>query len=146
MGGYYAAPACDTLPRQVYRDDHIITRGYAVGFGQWFFFTDLAPAIAFGRSARMSLDCHGYGVYAAARELKYCDLHRKDEMVLLVSTAAAGGLVDRHDEDLQLKMLKKFVQGAKEHPWSSHWRDPTGYISDYNNGRPVQTRRKSLPL
>jgi hypothetical protein len=43
----------------------------------------MAPAVAFGRAARMSLDCHGYGVYEAARDMMYCDHHRQDELVLL---------------------------------------------------------------
>lgn len=144
FGRYLAAPKCAALPRELHRNDHIITRGWAVGFGEWFFFTALEPAITFGRAARMSLDCHAYGVYEAARELQFCDVHNDDEMVLLIDTS--GGQVDRHDEALQLEMMKRFVQGAKENPWSSHWQPITGFISDYNRGRPVPTRTRSLPL
>ncbi|SFW11445.1 hypothetical protein [Amycolatopsis australiensis] len=144
LGRYLAAPKCDELPREVFRDDHTITRGWAVGFGEWFFFTAPEPAVTFGRAARMSADCHGYGVYEAARELQFCDIHEVDEWVLLVDIA--GGQVDRHDEELQLRLMKGFVQGAKENPWSAHWKPLTGFISDYNQGRPVATRIRSLPL
>jgi hypothetical protein len=139
---YFAVARCDVLPRAVRREDHVIVRGYAVGFGQWFFFDALEPAVAFGRAARMSYDCRGYGVYEAAQELQFCDIHDKDEIVLLVNVA--GGNLDRTDDEVET--LKRFVQGVKEHPWSAHWHEPTGYITDYNNGRPAKTRRKSLPL
>jgi hypothetical protein len=119
----------------------VITRGWAVGFGQWFFFPDLAPAIAFGRAARMSRDCHSYGVFEAAREGVWCQRDGSDETVLLI-----GAGVDQHDDDLQLRMLKRFVQGVKEYAWSAHWHEPTGYLNDYNHGRSTKTRKKSLPL
>lgn len=139
---YLAAARCEALPKALHKDDHIIRRGYAVGFGRWFFFEALEPAVAFGQAARMSVDCHGYGVYEAAHELKFCDIHDKDEIVLLVNID--GGHRDRTDDEVET--LKRFVQGVKEHPWSSHWREPTGYITDYNHGRPTATQRKSLPL
>ncbi|MEU1752664.1 hypothetical protein ABZ436_08435 [Micromonospora matsumotoense] len=53
-------------------DDRRVLRGYAVGFGQWFFFPALEPAIAFGRAAHMSIDCTGYGVYEAAWKVIFC--------------------------------------------------------------------------
>lgn len=140
MGRYLAAVKCDALPRPMYRDDHIVRRGYGVGFGQWFFFDAIEPAVAFGRSARMSLNCSGYGVYEAAHELALCDIHRTDERVLLVGR----DVLDRRDGEVET--LKRFVQGVKEHPWSSHWRPLTGYVTDYNRGRPITTRRPSLPL
>ncbi|MGA6165993.1 hypothetical protein [Amycolatopsis magusensis] len=91
----------------------------------------------------MSLDCTGgYGVYAAAHEIRFCERHDADETVLLVHLA--GGNLDRLNDEVD--DLKRFVQGVKEHPWSSNWHEPTGYITDYNHGRPVQTRRKFLPL
>ncbi|MEU2639685.1 hypothetical protein ABZ591_35035, partial [Micromonospora fulviviridis] len=98
----------DALPRAVHRDDHVIRRGYAVGFGQWFFFDALPPAIAFGRAARMSTDCTGYGVYEAAQQLRFCDHHEVDEMVLLLT----GTSLDRKDE---VELLK----GRAEWWWSS---------------------------
>lgn len=138
---YYAVIRCSELPNERAREDHVIKRGAAVGFGRWFFFTAKEPALAFGRAARMSLDCtDGYGVYAAAHEIRFCDLHRKDEFVLLVS----GANLDRRPDEVE--DLKRFVQGVKEHPWSSMWREPTGFITDYNKGHPALTPRKSLPL
>ncbi len=49
-------------------------------------------------------------------------------------------------DDNEVEILKRFVQGVKEHPWSSHWHTPTGYITNYNRGRPVKTSRRSVPL
>ncbi|GAA2636736.1 hypothetical protein GCM10010399_82250 [Dactylosporangium fulvum] len=108
-------------------EDRIVRRGYGVGFGpngHWYFFEDIAPALAFGRAARMSLECSGYGVFQAAHELQFCLTHNADEV----------------------EHLKRFVQGVKEHPWSSNWHPPAGYITAFNNGRPAQTKRRSLPL
>lgn len=141
---YFAVVKCTDLPRERRREDHIIRHGAAVGFGRWFFFTDRAPALAFGRAARMSLDCTaGYGVYAAAQEIKFCDRHRKDEFVLLVSID--GGNLDRQDDEVE--DLKRFVQGVKEHPWSSMWREPTGFVTQLDRrSRVVTTAQKSLPL
>lgn len=140
---YYAVVKCSDLPRKRHREDHVIRRGAAVGFGRWFFFTAREPALAFGRAARMSLDCtSGYGVYAAAQEIKFCERHHKDEFVLLVDIE--GGHLDRQDDEVD--DLKRFVQAVKENPWSSMWCEPTGFITDYNNGRLVKTGRKSLPL
>ena len=75
----------DALPRELHRDDHVVRRGYAVEFGQWFFFPAIEPALAFGRAARMSLDCSAYGVSEAAQEIQFCDRHDEDEVVLLVT-------------------------------------------------------------
>jgi hypothetical protein len=99
-----------------------------------------ATALAFGRAARMSLECNGYGVYRAAHELLFCPTHNADERVLHLT----GDNVDGNDDELE--HLKRFVQGIKEHPWSSNWHPPTGYIAAFNNGRPTQTKKRSLPL
>ncbi|MEV5768732.1 hypothetical protein AB0L34_29775 [Micromonospora sp. NPDC052213] len=139
-GQYFAAVACEELPREVLRDDRSVTRGYAVGFGQWFFFPAIEPALAFGRAARMSVDCPAYGVYEAARELQFCHRHGVDERVLLLT----GESVDRRPGEVE--HLKRFVQGVKENAWSAHWHPPTGYITDHVNGRTLKTRRRSLPL
>ena len=139
-GGYLAAVRVDELPRPMRREDHRVLHGYAVGFGQWFFFEDIAPAVAFGRAARMSFECSGYGVFAAAHDLMFCDQHRVDERVLLIT----GDNVDREPDEVE--HLKRFVQGVKEHPWSSSWHPPTGFITEYNRGNPITTRRRSLPL
>lgn len=140
-GGFLAAPRVDHLPQALHHDDHVIHRGYAVAFGQWFFFPALEPAIAFGRAARMSTECHWYGVYEAAAELRYCADHRRDERVLLIT----GHSLHR-SSDAELDLLKRFVQGAKENPHCPHWRAPTGYLTDLVRGRPVQSHRRSLPL
>jgi len=140
LGDYLAAVDCDVLPRRLSREDHIVRHGYGVGFGRWFFFEALEPALAFGRAARMSVDCQGYGVYAAAHEILFCDRHNADERVLLLT----GDNLDRRDDEVEI--LKRFVQGVKEHPWSSHWYGLTGYVTEYNNGRPIKTNRRSLPL
>lgn len=140
QGRYLAAVSCEALPREVRRDGHIVQHGYTVGFGEWMFFPAIEPAVAFGRAARMSLDCHGWGVYEAAQERRYCDRHGQDEAVMLV---LIGKELDR---DAELEQMKRFVQSVKEHPWSSHWLPPMGYLTDYNAGHPVTTTRRSLPL
>ncbi|WP_211787787.1 hypothetical protein [Prauserella muralis] len=140
---YYAVSACSDLPRECHREDHVIQRGAAVGFGRWFFFPATEPALAFGRAARMSLDCtSGYGVYAAAHEIKFCERHGADECVLLVDITG-GDLARREDE---VEALKRFVQAVKEYPWSSMWRAPTGYLTELSGGRVVTTGSGSLPL
>jgi hypothetical protein len=124
VGRYLAAVETDILPRVVHRDDRIIQRGYAVGFttygtrGQWYFFGALEPAVAFGRAARMSLDGHTYGVYEAAHDLMFCEIHDTDEQVLLVTL---GARVDRQPGEVEV--LERFVQGIKEHPKSSYWHE-----------------------
>lgn len=115
-------------------------RGWAVGIAAgWFFFSDRAPATAFGRAARMSLSCSGWGLREAADETLFCDDHG-DERVLHL--APGWG---EHEPD-EIEQLKRFVQAVKEHSWSSHWHPPTGYLTDYNHGDPVKTGKKSLPL
>jgi len=104
------------------------------------FFPALEPAVTFGRAARMSLDCHGWGVYEAAQRWQYCQRHRMEEVVLLVVLDSQPAREDEVDQ------MKRFVQGVKEHPWSSHWKPPTGYLTDYNRGNPTKTKRRSLPL
>lgn len=141
---YLGVAEVRALPAERRREDHLITRGYAAGIGQWFFFPALEPAVAFGRAARMSTECSGYGVYEAARELKFCDWHLVDEIVLLINMKTQ---VDRVDPETDLQRLKRFVQGVKEAPWSAHWHEPTGYITEMNDrARVVTTPRKSLPL
>lgn len=140
VGQYLAAVTCEVLPRAVNREGHVVTLGWAAGFGQWLFFEALEPALACGRAARMSMDCRGYGVYEAAHEQLFCTLHHQDERVLLVAERVV------HSEAEEVEILKRFVQGVKEHPWSSYWNAPTGYITAYNDGTPVKTAVRSLPL
>lgn len=128
---YRAAVEVDALPQELHRDDHVVHHGYAVGIGQWFFFPAIEPALAFGRAARMSLDCPAYGVHKAAREILFCERHGEDEVVLLLT----GDRVDRKDGEVQL--LRRFVQGVEEHPKSAHWHEPTGTAAT--------TRRRPTP-
>jgi hypothetical protein len=96
-----------TRCRALHRDDHIVARGYAVGFGQWFFFPPSSPR---WRSAepRMSADCSAYGVYEAARELRFCERHQGDELVLLIKN---GDTLDRKAGEVDL--LKRFMQALR---------------------------------
>uniref|UniRef100_UPI003F496F7F hypothetical protein n=1 Tax=Amycolatopsis sp. CA-096443 TaxID=3239919 RepID=UPI003F496F7F len=96
LSRYYAAAPVQDLPSELSRDDHIVKHGYAVGFDEWFFFHAMAPAVAFGRAARTSPDSRGHGVFAAAQEIMFCDVHATDEIVLLVQYTDEGE-VDRHD-------------------------------------------------
>lgn len=70
----------EALPRHKHTEDHVITRGYAVGMSgnghglpqMWVFFEDIEPALVFGRAGRMSGgDISGYGVYEAAAEVRF---------------------------------------------------------------------------
>jgi hypothetical protein len=117
-GRYFAAVECSRLPRRLTREDHVIRRGYAVGFGEWFFFDAIEPAITFGRAARMSIDCHGYGVYEAAHETRHC-LRHGDERVLLVDFSSS---LDRRDGEVEV--LARFVEGVKRYPGSAYWGPP----------------------
>ena len=140
-GGFLAAVRVEQLPPAVRHEDRVVDRGYAVGFGQWFFFPAIEPAIAFGRAAQMSTECQGYGVYEAAVELLYCRSHGCDERVLLIS---GPGL--HRNRDAEIDVLKRFVQAVKENPHRPHWRSPTGYLTELVQGRPAQSHRRSLPL
>lgn len=74
-------------------DTHRFVPGYAVGLSNtewgglpqtWIFFEDLEPALVFGRAGRMSRhDISGYGVYAAAREVRYDPAESDEEITTL---------------------------------------------------------------
>ena len=119
LGGYRCATRAEQLPRAYRRDEGYVTRGFAVGIGAWYFFGAQAPAMVFGRSARMSAECGAYGVYEAARVVRYCDLHREDERVLLI-----GRHVERSDNELQTAMAERFARGVAQRPDSAHWYEP----------------------
>ncbi|GAA2623620.1 hypothetical protein GCM10010399_63590 [Dactylosporangium fulvum] len=120
LGRYLDVGLVSQLPSPAHREDLVIERGYAVGFGGWFFFADLPPALAFGRAARTSSDCNSYGVYAAAMETRHCPQHG-DERVLYAMT---GGLsLDRNGDELA--GLERWLQGVRANPRSAHWRAPT---------------------
>lgn len=146
-GPYHAIVRTDELPASYDREDGYLVRGYAVDLDrQWFFFSDMAPAVTFGRAGRMAAEVSSYGVTEAAYWRQCCNLDlmpsHLDHLVLLIG----HGGPDRGDDDLQLGMMKRFVQSAKENAWSSNWHEPTGYVTDYNNGRPRQSTTSSLPL
>ncbi|WP_030457155.1 hypothetical protein [Herbidospora cretacea] len=51
----------------------------------WVFFTDLEPAVMFGLAGRMSsFDISGYGVYEAARQVRFDKRLDRDVHTLLV--------------------------------------------------------------
>ncbi|MDF3144159.1 MULTISPECIES: hypothetical protein [unclassified Streptomyces] len=113
----------DSLPRQIFRDERVVRRGYAVGLtvaglGQtWFFFHHRPPAVAFGRAARMSITVSGWGVYNAATEVKYDRVARRDIHTLHIHPGTTwGGSAQPSDED-----LPEWVAGCN--PASSSW-DP----------------------
>lgn len=111
-GGYLAAEHCSVagLPAERRTDEHVVRHGYAVELrphGQWYFFPDIAPAAAFGRAARMSLECVVYGIYRAAHEMRYCVLHEVDERVLHI----AGDRIDWLPDEAE--HLERFVQGVR---------------------------------
>ena len=116
---YLTVGDVDVLPRQRTRDDHVVQHGYAVHLdGLWFFFPDIEPALAFGRAGRMSTEVGSYGVFAAVREVQFCDRHGVDEAVLLCS----GDRLDRKDNEVE--MLHRFVQGVSQRRGSAHWHPP----------------------
>lgn len=140
LGRYFAAGRVDELPEALGSDYRIIHRGFAVGFGKWYFFEALEPALTFGRAARMSPDCRGYGVYEAAEEVMCCTEHNRDEWALHIA-GRRGRSLDRKGSEVEA--IKRFAQCVKEHPGSSYWHEPTGFI---NTDMGIRTGRRSLPL
>jgi hypothetical protein len=47
-GKYRTVATVEAVSRELHRDDHVVRRGCAVEFGQWFFFPAIEPALAFG--------------------------------------------------------------------------------------------------
>jgi hypothetical protein len=102
----------ESLPRARHTDIHEIVSGYAVGMGgplpqTWVFFKDIEPAIVFGRAARMSDEVSTYGVYEAAREVRYTEHLRRDTRTLLVNFDA-----DIRDHETERPHLERWVQGC----------------------------------
>ncbi|MGH3771889.1 MAG: hypothetical protein ACRDRW_10905 [Pseudonocardiaceae bacterium] len=68
------------LPCARHAEDWVVVSGYGVGIRgsglrqTWMFFEYLEPALVFGRAGRMSSDVSSYGVYAAAREVRFNDM------------------------------------------------------------------------
>lgn len=106
------------LPPRGSSDRHVVRHGYAVDAGgSWYFFTDLEPAIVFGRAARMSLDCRSYGVFRAAHETNHCAQHGDERALIFV-----GLQVDRGADEADV--INRFAAGVAQHPESSHWHAP----------------------
>jgi hypothetical protein len=91
-------------------DTHQVLRGYAVGFAglsasdqglpqTWVFFEHLEPAIVFGRAGRMSAhDISGYGVYEAAREVRFDPSESDEQIITLYVSGHALDLRPGEDE------------------------------------------------
>ncbi|WP_405149104.1 hypothetical protein OG589_13450 [Sphaerisporangium sp. NBC_01403] len=96
--------------------------GYVVGMdGQlpqmWVFFEHIEPALVFGRAGRMSgYDISGYGVYEAAREVRYDERSQREVHTLYV----AGESLDRRDGEA--KVFNRWVRGCD--PESSQFEPP----------------------
>jgi hypothetical protein len=111
------------LPAARHSDSHTVARGYAVGMGGrvpqiWVFFDHLEPAVAFGRAGRMSgTDITSYGVYAAARELRYDDGLSRDIATLHIDLAA-----DHRDHQAERPVLERWLTGIS--PGSAYFRQP----------------------
>lgn len=109
------------LPRARYSKDHIIALGHAVGMAgprhpqTWTFFTDVEPALAFGRAGRMAADISSYGVYPAAQDIRFDRWTGSDVVVLLIGPEPSLGR--QNDEPA---LLQRWVQGC--HPSSAHFR------------------------
>lgn len=118
-GGYLAVTHHHELPRQVSGEGRMVRHGYAVDAGgSWYFFSDLEPAIAFGRAARMSLDCRSYGIFRAAHETQYCVQHGDERVLVFV-----GLPLDRRADEPDT--IARFAAGVAGHPESSYWQAPT---------------------
>ena len=121
LPNYHHVHQVDELPTAQRADDQIIVHGYVVELSGRIdrcvvFFQDLEPALAFGRAGRMSSgDITSYGVYAAARELRY-EEHRGDITTLHVT----GTNLDRKPGEAAA--LQRWVAGVD--PKSSHFQPP----------------------
>jgi hypothetical protein len=108
------------LPRQVSRDSLKIEHGYAVELGGSIgeclvFFAHLEPALVFGRAGRMSSgDISSYGVFAAARELRFDERLRRDVVALHIT----GSNLDRQDDEAEA--FRRWIAGTSLA--SSHYR------------------------
>ena len=119
VGRYSAVVRGTELPKP---SRSVSAHGFAVRtIISWYFFDALAPAIALGRAARMSSDCHGFMIVRAAVEYMYCATHVDDEFVLHV---AHGDDAWRQSSDIALAELKRFVRSCEENPSRSSWVEP----------------------
>lgn len=117
-GGYAAVTHHHELPPQANSDHRVVRHGYAVDAGGiWHFFSNIEPAIVFGRAARMSLDCRSYGVFRAAHETYHCPQHGDERALTFV-----GLQLDRGADEADI--IARFAAGVAEHPASSYWHAP----------------------
>ncbi|MFC9955214.1 hypothetical protein ACFVIN_33165 [Streptomyces prasinus] len=130
--GYDHIHAIPSLPDDSRNTDtHHVMCGYAVGFSNtewgglpqtWVFFEDLEPAIVFGRAGRMSMhDISGYGVYTAAREVRFDPAESDDEITTLY---LSGRPLDRRPGEKEI--FARWARGVQlksayyEPPWLGH--------------------------
>lgn len=110
----------DELPRKRHVEDHIRNHGYAVGMSgtlpqTWIFFDDRAPALVFGRAARMSAAIRSYGVYPAAHEVRWNEHLNRDVFTLYLRQNEG---IDRRPDER--KDFQRWLDGVD--PESSHFR------------------------
>jgi hypothetical protein len=112
---YDEVVSATTLPVAQRTDSRVVSHGYAVQLepGPWFWFSDLPPALVFGRAARMSAQCSGYGVHHAAHEIRSVPSKGTDRRTLYV----IGGNLDRQAGEKE--QLQLWVDGVDDR--SSHW-------------------------
>lgn len=93
------------------------SNGYAVMLeNEWFWFSALEPAYAFGRAGRMSAQVGSWGLFEAATEARYDDRLGRDVFTLYyVSASVVSG-----DSATDRRVLAAFVSGVD--PRSSQWR------------------------
>ncbi|MGW0604091.1 hypothetical protein [Streptomyces sp. NPDC002640] len=118
--------AVRALPDEDHEDTHLVLHGFATGFASesvpglaqtWVFFEHLEPALVFGRAGRMSVhDITSYGVYRAAREIRFDD----DTGRQVTSLYVTGRKLDR--ETGEEKHFTRWTRGVK--PDSAHFEDP----------------------
>lgn len=118
---YDEVSTVDRLPREMTRDFKNVRRGYAttIGDNSWFWFRSLLPALAFGRAARMSIDCSFWDVFEAASVVEWSERARRDVLTLLI---LRGSVPDRRRAD-EKQLLQRWVDGID--PASSYWPGPS---------------------
>ncbi|MFE2540996.1 hypothetical protein [Actinacidiphila glaucinigra] len=118
---YNHVHAAKVLPPARDADNHQVVHGYAVGMGGprlpqlWMYFEDLAPAVVYGRAARMSPDVRGYGIYHAAREERVdWDAERR-----VITLHVTGRFLDRQAGEADI--LQEWIRGVV--PKSAYFED-----------------------
>ncbi|SCE62653.1 hypothetical protein [Streptomyces sp. OspMP-M43] len=124
--GYDHIHAVRVLPDEDHENTHLVLHGFATGFASdrvpglaqtWVFFEHLEPALVFGRAGRMSsYDITGYGVYQAAREVRFDHDTGRQVTTLYVT----GRALDR--EPGEDKPFARWTRGVN--PDSAYYEDP----------------------